>query len=162
MYYFSAIVCSMLHREHLYSLFEGDKHFSHLSNMEREMAFRTEMVSLNSYSVWMCFLCDSFSRVRLHLLLKLKWYSIYMYSLRFILFSGSVLFILQNYCKCRNFLGRNAPDHSGQCDRVPWHHQHPKTLQSLSWGIEFDTIVHWMTVLCLHWSIIAYHRQLAG
>jgi len=36
-----------MHRQHIFNLFEDDKHFSHLSNLEREMAFRTEMVSLS-------------------------------------------------------------------------------------------------------------------
>ncbi|KAJ8313954.1 hypothetical protein KUTeg_008515 [Tegillarca granosa] len=41
-----AIAISVTHRNHIANLFENDRHFSHLSTLERELAFRTEMVVL--------------------------------------------------------------------------------------------------------------------
>lgn len=40
------ILLSCLYRYYLTCLFEHDRHFSHLSSLEREMSFRTEMVRI--------------------------------------------------------------------------------------------------------------------
>ncbi|XP_061193675.1 probable C-mannosyltransferase DPY19L1 isoform X3 [Saccostrea echinata] len=44
-----AISVGYMHRNHVYGMFERDKHFSHLSNLERELSFRTEMGLYFSY-----------------------------------------------------------------------------------------------------------------
>ncbi|CAL8358528.1 unnamed protein product [Arctogadus glacialis] len=44
-----AALAGFIHWYHLTLLFENDRHFSHLSNLEKEMAFRTEMGLYYSY-----------------------------------------------------------------------------------------------------------------
>lgn len=44
-----AAVVGLLNWSHIWTLFENDKHFSHLADFEREMAYRTEMGLYYSY-----------------------------------------------------------------------------------------------------------------
>ena len=44
-----ALALSYFHFYYIYDLFENDKHFSHLSTLERELSFRTEMGLYYSY-----------------------------------------------------------------------------------------------------------------
>jgi len=41
---FLGLLVGYVHQHHVSSLLESDRHFSHLSTLEREMSFRTEMV----------------------------------------------------------------------------------------------------------------------